>query len=38
MKKKNEKFLKKLLETPSPTGSEEPVAALVRGAPLRCRR
>lgn len=30
MKKKNEKFLKELLETPSPTGSEEPVAALVR--------
>ena len=30
MKKKNVKFLKRLLETPSPTGSEEPVAALVR--------
>lgn len=30
MKKKNVKFLKKLLETPSPTGCEEPVAHLVR--------
>ncbi len=30
MKKKNVKFLKKLLETPSPTGCEEPVACLVR--------
>ncbi|MCI8366681.1 MAG: M42 family metallopeptidase [Eggerthellaceae bacterium] len=30
MKKKNVKFLKRLLETPSPTGCEEPVAALVR--------
>ena len=30
MKKKNLKFLKTLLETPSPTGSEVPVANLVR--------
>ena len=30
MKKKNLKFLKALLETPSPTGSEEAVAELVR--------
>ncbi|MCI9262843.1 M42 family metallopeptidase [uncultured Adlercreutzia sp.] len=30
MKKKQIKFLKQLLETPSPTGFEEPVAALVR--------
>ncbi len=29
---KNEKFLKELLETPSPTGNEEPVAALVGSA------
>ncbi len=31
MKKKDMKFLKKLLETPSPTGAEVPVANLVRG-------
>ncbi len=30
MKKKQIKFLKQLVETPSPTGFEEPVAALVR--------
>ena len=30
MKKKHVKFLKQLLETPSPTGFEEPAAALVR--------
>ncbi len=30
MKKKHVKFLKQLVETPSPTGFEEPVAALVR--------
>ncbi|WP_165170594.1 M42 family metallopeptidase [Adlercreutzia sp. ZJ242] len=30
MKKKNVKFLKALVETPSPTGAEEPVAQLVR--------
>ena len=30
MKKKHVKFLKELLETPSPTGFEEPAAALVR--------
>lgn len=30
MKKKQVKFLKELLETPSPTGFEEPVAELVR--------
>lgn len=30
MKKQDRKFLKKLLETPSPTGCEEAVAALVR--------
>lgn len=30
MKRKNERFLKRLLETPSPTGSEVPVADLVR--------
>ena len=30
MKKKQVKFLQELLETPSPTGFEEPVAALVR--------
>ena len=30
MKKKQIKFLKQLLETPSPTGFEEPVAARVR--------
>lgn len=30
MKKKHIKFLRSLVETPSPTGAEEPVAALVR--------
>ncbi len=30
MKRRHERFLKELLETPSPTGSEELVAALVR--------
>lgn len=30
MKKKHVKFLRSLVETPSPTGAEEPVAALVR--------
>lgn len=30
MKKKHLKFLKQLVETPSPTGFEEPAAALVR--------
>ncbi len=30
MKKQDRKFLKQLLEAPSPTGSEEPVAKLVR--------
>lgn len=30
MKKKDVKFLKRMLETPSPTGSEEAVAAIVR--------
>lgn len=30
MKKKHAKFLRSLVETPSPTGAEEPVAALVR--------
>lgn len=30
MKKKHVKFLKRLVETPSPTGFEEPAAALVR--------
>lgn len=30
MKKQHRKFLKALVETPSPTGCEEPVAALVR--------
>lgn len=30
MKKKHIKFLRTLVETPSPTGAEEPVAALVR--------
>lgn len=30
MKKRNERYLKRLLETPSPTGSEVPVADLVR--------
>ena len=30
MKKKHLKFLKQLVETPSPTGFEEPAASLVR--------